>query len=141
MDYSIFNELSAREPAENIHTAREWMEVLLQTCTATKKLGFKQLRTREDFTQMRIADQYTITDWLTDKACIDKDLKNLLMGLIQSPCIGPEIDEEAYLLMEKICLKEGEDAEGLGVAYLTGTLSVSFASHARWERTGLYVPN
>lgn len=137
MDYSIFNELSAKEPAENIHAAREWIKILLETCKAAKTLGFNHLRVREDFTQILIADQYTITDWLTDKTCIDRDLKTLLMGLIQSPCIGSEIDEEAYVLMEKICLANGEceDAEGLGVAYLTGTLSVSFASHARWEET------
>ncbi|MDM8550939.1 hypothetical protein QUF72_12705 [Desulfobacterales bacterium HSG2] len=98
MDYTIFNELSAKAPAENLYTARQWMKTLLQTCSAAKELGFKQLRTREDFTQTRIADQYTIIDWLSDKTCIDKDLKNLLMGLIQSPCIGPEIDEEAYRL-------------------------------------------
>lgn len=137
MDYTVFNELSAKAPAENIYKARERMEILLQTCKAANKLGFGQLRTREDFTQILIAEQYTITDWLTDKTCVDKNLKTLLMGLIQSPCIGSEIDEEAYLLMEKICLADGEcrDAEGLGVAYLTGTLAISFNSHARWERT------
>jgi hypothetical protein len=137
MEYSIFNEFSAKEPAESIRTARQWMEILLHTCKTGQALGFKQLRTREDFTQTRIADQYTIIDWLRDKTFIDKDLKSLLMGLIQSPCIGAEIDEEAYLLMTKICLADGkgENAEGLGAAYLTGTLSISFPSHARWENT------
>ncbi len=137
MDYSIFNELSAKEPAENVHTAREWMKILLETCKTAKELGFRQLKTREDFTQTLIADQYAIYDWLADKTCVDSSLKILLRGLIQSPCIGSEIDEEAYLLMKKICIDngEGEDAEGLGVAYLTETLSVSFASHSRWEQT------
>ncbi|MDM8522448.1 hypothetical protein QUF80_03675 [Desulfococcaceae bacterium HSG8] len=39
--------------------------------------------------------------------------------------------------MKAICLENGdaEEAEGLGIAYLTGTLSVSFDSHDRWTRT------
>ncbi len=138
MEYSIFNELSAKEPAKDIHIANQWMNMLIETCKAASITGFKQLRTSDDFIQTFIAHEYTIFDWLNDDTCIDRRLKILLMGLLRSPCIEDGIiDEEAYLLMEKICIANGEseEVEGMGIAYLTGTLSISFNSHKRWDRT------
>lgn len=142
MEY-IFNELSAINPAKDKAQAIAWMQTLLKTCKAAKKIGFNQLRVRDDFTQQAISTNYTILNWLRD-ANIDVDSKNLLLGLIQSPPIGKDIQEEKFIYMEKIILADNieneieQEAEGLGVAYLTyknGTLSVSFDSDLKWDKT------
>ncbi|WP_069471691.1 hypothetical protein [Candidatus Marithrix sp. Canyon 246] len=138
MEY-IFNELSAINPAKDKAQAMAWMQTLLKTCKVAKKLGFSQLRVRDDFTQQAISTNYSILNWLRD-ANVDVDSKNLLLGLIQSPPIGKEIQEQKFLYMEKLILadKIEQKAEGLGVAYLTyknGTLSVSFDSDSKWDKT------
>ncbi|TGO03189.1 hypothetical protein PN36_11160 [Candidatus Thiomargarita nelsonii] len=88
-----------------------------------------------------ISTNYTILNWLRDA---DVDSKTLLLGLIQSPPIGKEIQEEKFIYMEKIILADNaeneieQEAEGLGVAYLSnknGTLSVSLDSDSKWDKT------
>ncbi len=140
MEY-LFNELSATNPAEDKAQAMAWMQTLLKTCKAAHKLGFTQLRVRHDFLQTTISRNYTILDWLRET---DFDSQALLMGIRQSPPIGKEIQEEKYIYMEQIVLANDEEnqmeqeAEGLGVAYLTnqnGTLAVSFDSDFKWDKT------
>jgi uncharacterized protein YqfB (UPF0267 family) len=141
MEY-IFNELSANNPAKNKVQAIEWMQTLLKTCKVANKLGFIQLRVIDDFYQTVISKDYTILDWLSHDA--DFDSKAFLLSLLQSPCIGREIQEEKFIYMEKTILADNsegkieQEAEGLGVAYLTnkkGTLSISFASDSKWDKT------
>ena len=138
MEY-IFNELSANNPAKDKTQAMVWMQTLLKTCKVANKLGFTQLRARDDFTQLEISANYTILDWLLHDA--DFDSQTFLRSLLQSPCIGKEIQEEKYYLSKEIILTENEieqEAEGLRVAYLTnqnGTLSVSFDSDSKWDKT------
>ena len=139
MEY-LFNELSATNPAKDKAQAMAWMQTLLKTCKAANQLGFTQLRVRHDFTQTTISTNYTILDWLRDA---DFDSKAQLMGIIQSPPIGQEIQEEKFIYMEKMVLTNHKEnkivpAEGLGVAYLTnqnGTLVVSFDSDSKWDKT------
>jgi hypothetical protein len=97
MEY-IFNELSATNPAKDKAQAMAWMQTLLKTCKAANKLGFTQLRAIDDFYQIVISTDYTILDWLRDA---DFDSKAQLMGIIQSPPIGEEIQEEKFIYMEK----------------------------------------
>jgi len=140
MEY-IFNELSAINLAKDKTQAMVWMQTMLKTCKVAEKLGFTQLRVRDDFIQLEISTNYTILDWLQDT---DFDSKARLMVLMQSPLIGKEIQEEKFIYMEKFVLannlegKIEQEAEGLGVAYLTnqnGTLSVSFDSGSKWDKT------
>jgi hypothetical protein len=139
MEY-IFNELSARSPANEKAQAMAWMQTLLKTCKAANQLGFSQLKVRNDFTQMTISTGYTILDWLRDT---DHESQTLLLTLIQSPPIGKEIQEEKFIYMEKIFLLSNgneieQEAEGLGIAYLTnqnGTLAISFNSGSEWDKT------
>jgi hypothetical protein len=140
MEY-IFNELSAKSPANDKAQAMAWMQRLLKTCKAANQLGFSQLRVRDDFTLTTISMNYTILDWLRET---DHESQTLLLTLIQSPPIGKEIQEEKFIYMEKIILADNaeneieQEAEGLGVAYLTnknGTLSVSLDSDYKWNKT------
>ncbi|MDM8567857.1 hypothetical protein QUF74_19690 [Candidatus Halobeggiatoa sp. HSG11] len=140
MEY-IFNELSAVNLAKNKTQAMVWMQTLLKTCKAAEKLGFSQLRVKNDFTQIIISTNYTILDWLHDT---DRESQTILLTLIQSPLIGQEIQEEKFIYMEKVLLANDvkneieQEAEGLGIAYLTnknGTLSISFDSDSKWNDT------
>jgi len=140
MEY-LFNELSVAHPAKDKAQAMAWMQTLLKTCKAANKLGFTQLRVRYDFIQTILSTNYTILDWLRE---VDSDSKAQLMGIIQSPPIGQEIQEEKFIYMEKMLLANQEvdeielEAEGLGIAYLTnekGTLAISFDSDSKWDKT------
>jgi len=141
MEY-IFNELSANNPAKDKTQAMVWMQTLVKTCIIANKLGFTQLRAINDFYQIAISKNYTISDWLSYDA--DFDSQMFLRGLLQSPCIGKEIQEEKFIYMEKILLADNaeneieQEVEGLGVAYLSnknGTLAISFDSGSEWDKT------
>jgi hypothetical protein len=141
----IFNELSATVPAENKFQAIGWIETFLDTCIKLEyllvedKIPTRQLRVRvrDDFLLIQLSPNYTINDWLCDSN-VDFNLKTLLLGLRQSPCIDDEVQEERFIL-EHIYFEEPQQKpEGLVVAYLNGSLAISFDSHSKWDKT--YIP-
>ena len=142
----VFNELSLHHKAGSKFEARELIKNLLRTCAAAKKgangSNFSRLRVNENFIQLHLFENYTIYDWLNDKS-ISPTLKTLLLGLKRYPFIA-EKDEDIknlfiqnYYYLNESEIKDlyEEAVEGLAVAFLYNTLSISFMTHNLWAKT------
>lgn len=142
----IFNELSLHHKVDSQFEAQERMKNLLQTCKEAKKaakgFNFNRLRVRADFFEAHLCENYTINDWLNDSS-ISRTLKDLLLGLRRYPFIA-ETDESIehlfiqnyyYLNEPKFQDLHKKSVEGLAVAFLYNTLSISFIKHTIWNKT------
>ncbi len=144
----IFNELSLHHGATSRFEAQELMKNLLQTCKTVRasanKRAFNHLRVRNDFFELKLAQDYTINDWLKDNA-ISRTYKDLLLGLKRYPFIDQNDEnienrfiQNCYFLNEyDIEALHGKAVEGLAVAFLYNTLAISFTTHQLWDKTQL----
>lgn len=131
----VLNEISVRSPASDIQTAQQWMSNLLRTIIAATKQGVNRvLRTHRDFRDTILAPGYPLAKWRNDRN-VDIEERRYFRNLItKSPFLvdlhGSEIKEN-FLLYE--FSHEGDEAEGLGHAYLLEALAISVRSECRWE--------
>lgn len=138
----IFNELSLHHKTGCQFEAKDLMRKLLFTCKAANTSDFKRLRVKENFFQLLISKNYMIVDWLND-CSVRNDYKTLLLGLKRYPFIeeGDENIENLFILnyyylispeLKELHMKE---TEGLAVAFLYNTFSLSFATNELWGKT------
>jgi hypothetical protein len=140
----IFNELSLCHRAVNKHASRALMEKLLLACKEARTFEFRHLRVKDDFSQWQLSDNYKILDWLADHE-VRQDYKGLFLGLKRYPFIADDNESvengyiQHYYYLNAPAVKElhNQEAEGLAVAYLCDTISISFATHEFWENTNL----
>ena len=138
----IFNELSLCKVGSE-HSARSMMESLLLCCkSAHNAIGAIGLRVNDDFFNGELAADYTVTSWLIDRD-VSRTLQNLLLGLKRSPYID-ENDEniENKFIQNYYSVNapvhenfDGQEVEGLGVAFLYNTLAVSLQTDDFWNQT------
>jgi len=131
----VLNELSIQSPASDIQTAQQWMSNLLRTIRAATKKGVNRvLRTHRDFHATILAPSYLLAQWRNDRN-VDREERRYFQTLItKSPFLA---DLDAPEIEDKLGLCEfthgGDEAEGLGHAYLLEALAVSVSSESRWE--------
>ena len=138
----IFNELSVYHELSGIHRANTVLENLIKTCKASFKFGFTKMRVGQDFEMLLLVKNYRILDWLNSSK-VSPIYKDLLLGIKRYPYIedGDEATENNfisnyyYLNESDDSELKGKEVEGLAVAFLLNTLSISFASHQIWEKT------
>ncbi|MBF0153852.1 MAG: hypothetical protein HQL64_08965 [Magnetococcales bacterium] len=129
----VFNELSQRHLAPNLDEARKHVKMLLDTIRAASQKGVsRQLRTSESFRNKPLADKYSWYNWSQDKN-VPRELRHYFLSIAtRAPYLdGLENTQEKATGFD--ILFEGEIAEGLGVAFLTGGLAVSLPSSPEWE--------
>lgn len=141
----IFNELSLYHKVDNRFEAQNRMKDLLRTCKEAKKasndLNFNRLRIHSDFFDAHLTEDYTITDWLNDDST-SRIHKDLLLGLKRYPFIDDAdqniealfIQNYYYLNAPEIEDLHERQVEGLAVAYLYNTLSISFLTNTVWDK-------
>ena len=140
----IFNELSLYDKAANKFDALNLMKNLLFTCKEANNYDFKFLRVNNSFTQLLLFENYTINNWLNDQS-VRKDYKALLLGLRRYPFINEDdeniedsfIKKYYYLNLPERKELHMKESEGLAVAFLYDTLSISFATNKIWEKISI----
>ena len=138
----VLNELSLYHKANSEFDARNLMKKLLLTSRKANTYDFRKLRVNKDFVQLTLSENYTINDWLNDPQ-VRPDYKTLLLGLKRYPFIaeGDEsietrfIENYYYLDMPHMQELHMLEVEGLAVAFLYNTLSISFETNEVWEKT------
>ncbi|HLC17135.1 MAG TPA: hypothetical protein VJL89_13005 [Thermodesulfovibrionia bacterium] len=133
----IFNELSLYHKVDSTFKAQELIKNLLLTCKEANKFNFKHLRVNINFFQLKLTKDYSLNDWLNDPS-VRGDYKTLLLGLKRYPFIaeGDEnIENYYYLNMPEVQELHMQVTEGLAVAFLYNTLSISFKTREFWNRT------
>lgn len=135
----VLNELSLRHPAPDIPTARKWMSELIGTIRAVKKHSAQSvsLRTQYDFYLTSIAPDYPLRRWLNDKDVDEVERRFIKTLVTKSPfsndVVNPDIQELESNQSNYEYRCEGQQAIGLGVAYLLNALPVSLLSHECWD--------
>lgn len=134
MDF-IFNEFSFRDVFPNQHEGRIGMGNLLKVCKLGREHGMSRLAIRPDFYEQFLAQEYSITDWLKDQE-VNKTFKDLLFSIVRQPYIdnNDAAIEERFIMSNTFLVDETmSKPEGLAIAYLYSTMSVSLASSEKWN--------
>lgn len=130
----IFNERSMSSLADSPFTAKSRMLGLMQVCKKGREAGLGRLAVRNDFYDQLLHTGYTVKDWVSDTT-VGHTLKNLLMSIIRQPYIDPADTEveNRFILSDTLILQDNSKVEGLAIAYLYNTVSVSLHSDELWN--------
>jgi len=131
----VLNELSIKATAEDIQTAQLWMLNLVRTIKTAVQAGARRvLRSCIDLNSTLLSTNYPIARWRNDPK-VDLELRRYFRVLTthypplkDQPALERDISLNDFFFM-------GESALGLGIAFLLESLSVSFMSESRWNRT------
>lgn len=132
----VFNELSARNRAPDISTARQWMSELIMTMREAKSCGLKGIRIPADFHAMVLAENYPLASWRNDNQ-VNRDERTFLRTLATKTPLSVDISD----LKIKIKVEDpdcelslqGSQAEGFKVAHYLETLAISLNSESLWN--------
>jgi hypothetical protein len=141
----LFNELSVEPLCANRYKANDRMTQFAETVSIARKKGFKRIRSHYDSNQIRLAENYSLYDWLQNKN-VPRIYRELLYGMIRRPFIK-ENDKaiEAQYVEANFYFEDKEnnmaktECVGLAAAYLYETLSISFSSSAVWDQLTLSI--
>ena len=142
----IFNEISANYLTNSEHEAKIRMRDLLDVCKKAKENGFSYFRIERKFYSKKLKETYTIVDWLNDRS-ISPTQKSFFLSYRRFPYIE-ESDEgaETTFIEKSYSLNEadelifnGEETEGLAVAYIYDTIAASFPVNEVWQKVYIKV--
>lgn len=135
----VLNELSLDPPAPTVQQARQRMIDFLETARIAAKFGVKKvIRTSDDLSYLTLAPNYPLVRWMNDNE-VDRDTRRFFKTLLtKSPYLKDITDNEIKDRNERSQFSyQGEEAKGLGVAYLLEALAISFRSAQHWDRSTL----
>ncbi|MCL1471353.1 hypothetical protein [Argonema antarcticum] len=131
----VFNELSLRTPAADIPTARKLMSDLINTVLTATNQGVKRvIRTQSDLNNMLLAPSYPLSRWRNDNEVQREERSFFITLTSKAPFLiditDPDIENSINLSDFK---HQGEQASGLGHAFLLDALAMSVKSEPRWD--------
>ena len=141
----IFNELSVIPLSDNNFNANIKMKQFAKTVAASRKSGFRNIRSYYNVHDIHLAKDYSVFQWLNNKDVHEVE-RNFLYGMI----IQPFINEDDVQIEEKYVnanyhfedLENGiekQECVGLAAAYLYETLSISISSSNAWDKNSLAI--
>ena len=131
----VLNELSHQDPAQNIHTAKKLISILIKTILAATEVGVTRvLRMNESFFENQLAPDYFLQNWLNDNN-VDREERLFfrtiatkipyLQDLEDSQIADPaELSEFFY---------EEKATNGFRYAYWLEAMAVSILSDSKWD--------
>lgn len=130
----VFNELSLRTPAADIPTARKLMSDFINTVRTATTQGIKRvIRTQSDLNNMLLAPSYPLIRWRNDNE-VQLEERSFFRTLISKEFLiditDPDIENSINLSDFK---HQGEQASGLGHAFLLDALAMSVKSEPKWD--------
>lgn len=133
----FFNELSCAPVAGSEDAAKAKVLTLLETLKVLRQDGFNVMRASGNIFELELSANYTITNFFNDPS-ISGDLKTLLRGVIKRPFIEDDNTYEAEIfVLSGFTTKDENDndlsPEGLAVAYLYNSPSISLSGSAHWQ--------
>lgn len=140
----ILNELSLQNHAPDEQIARQWMSGFIKTIKAVKAQGLKvDLRTKEDFHTTILAPNYPLRRWLNDHE-VDQVERSFVKVLATKTPFSTEIKNlEIQEIENNVGSSEfwyqGEQAIGLGVAYMLDAIALSLLSEQCWDCSSLKI--
>lgn len=135
----ILNELSICTLAEDVRIAQERMLHLIQTIKTCVEYGLERVvRAKSDVHMFDLAVGYNIAKWRNDGS-VDIEARRYFRSITVK---APLIDSESAAEVQKSAAIaefrfDGNEAQGLGLAFLLGSLAVSIQSETRWDASML----
>ncbi len=137
----FFNELSLLPECTHI-TGKERIMMLLDTMKALREYDFKVLRTHDNFYLEDIGNGYTATSFINDQT-ISPTIKLLLRSVIKNPYADDNSIEADMFAMSDIKTNNHSNVlvspQGLAMAFLNNSLSISLTGNQYWENPHLTV--
>ncbi len=135
IDFAILNELSGTPKAKDVLEASDWLTKLVLLFRTGFRVGFRRLRTREDFRTTAIAGQARIDDVI---GCLERHHRQLIYRILDCPYLRAE-NEDAFLQYRVVAVAgNAANAEGLLCAHIMRTLAISF-DRAEWAASTIDV--
>lgn len=130
----VLNELSLRTPAADIQTARQLMSGLISTVRVATTSGVKRvLRTHSDLNTIELAPGYPVARWRNDNA-VDREERSFFRTLTAKAPFWTDVAQEIKNDFDLSQVRhQGEQAIGLGFAWVSDVLAVSLLSSSRWD--------
>ncbi len=134
----VFNELSISPLSNNKYSANDKMVLFSMAVAEARRKGFRHIRTAYSSSEINLAANYTLHNWLFDKE-FPEIYRSLFYGMFVQPFINEEDEEtedkyiEASYFFEDI--NNGitkQECLGLASAYLSESLLISFQSSPSW---------
>ena len=131
----VLNELSLQTPAADIPTARQRMSDLIDTVRQATASGVKRVlrTTYPDLNTIALAPGYPVARWRNDGE-VDLYERRFFKTLTFKAPVWADVAEEIKnnFDLSDVC-HQGDGAIGLGFAWVSDTLAVSWNSDARWD--------
>ena len=128
----VLNELSLQS-ADSVHTARQWMSMLIQTVRAATSHGVSRvIRTQDRIFDIVLAPGYPLRRWLNDGE-VDLEARRYIKSLTTKAPFWDGLPELHDKVLEHEFRYDGRKAPGLGVAYLLESLAISLLSEECWS--------
>jgi len=123
----VVNELSLKNPAPDINTARKLMSDFIEILRLINEVTKSTTTyTHYEFFNTVLAPNYSLSSWLSDRE-IDREEQRLILTLINLP-FTEDVNIDNYEFSY-----EGESVIGLGVAYILDALLISILSEPKWN--------
>ena len=135
----FFNELSI-EQSENITTARQLMNDLIEVYKNLTEKNFKNLRVYKDIYKESLAPDYNISHWLSDPS-INRDTRIFFKTkVLNSPFIEDYINLKAENEQKEYEFSyKAKNSLGLGCAFLYDSIAISFNNNEEWDKTEILI--
>ena len=136
----MYNELSIDVLSADKFTANSKMQLFSETIAEARQRGFLRVRSHHDSHQIQLSADYTLYDWLNNRA-VSEIHRNNMYGMLVLPFIRDEDEEVAAHYVEADYFFEDAangiaktNCAGLAAAHLYETLSVSLQSNPAWTK-------
>ncbi|NVO11022.1 MAG: hypothetical protein HXX16_13760 [Bacteroidales bacterium] len=141
----VLNELSHIPLSVDKYKANELMLLFSKTVAEARKKGFRKIRTHFSASEIKLANEYSLHNWLFDKE-FPVEFRALFYDMLVQPFIkeGDDDVEEKYIeatyffedvennISKQECL-------GLASAYLSETIAISIQSNQAWLKNILKI--
>lgn len=139
----FLNECSISLLPDEISSAKERVVNFLKTAKSLRPHGFNIVRVHDNFFAENLGPAYTPSSFLNDQT-VARDLKILLQSIVKNPFIADagSFEAEAFVLNQFETVDQNGKTiqpEGLAVAYIHESQSISFSGEPHWEQESLLV--
>lgn len=141
----MFNELSLEPLSNNKYDGIEKAKHFASTFAVARTKGFERIRSVYHYSEIKLSADYSLQDFLFEKAIELKNYKDILFGNINQPFINEDDGEVAdnYIMSNFHFNNNGtkQACLGLTAAFLYDTLSISLNSSTLWKNNTLPIIN
>lgn len=141
----VFNELSQIPLLDDKYQANERMLQFSKTVAEARKNGFRNIRTSNSASEIKLTQEYSLHNWLFDKE-FPAESRALFYDMFVQPFLREGDDEIEERFVEANYFFEDTENQipkqeclGLTSAYLSETLAISFQSSAAWFKNALKI--